>query len=227
MSAVRHARRSGNRRPEAPAKPADVSTATLQALLLPGALALVLALLSLTPRVQQDAILTGSFRGASLVLLAWTGVLFWQLSRTTPRAQRLIEVVLRKQHYIQAAVQFSVYAYWGYYWRPVYEHALLIVGQLAFAYAIDMLLTWTRREKYVLGFGAFPIVFSTNLFLWFKDDWFYLQFLMIAVGILGKEFVRWQRDGKSTHIFNPSAFTLGLFSLVLIATGTTDLTWGQ
>jgi hypothetical protein len=227
MSAVRHARRSGNRRPEAPAKRAEVSTASLRALLLPGALALVLALLSLTPRVQQDAILTGSFHGACLVLLAWTGVLFWQLSRTTPRAQRLIEVVLRKQHYIQAAVQFSVYAYWGYYWRPVYEHALLIVGQLAFAYAIDMLLTWTRREKYVLGFGAFPIVFSTNLFLWFKDDWFYLQFLMIAVGILGKEFVRWQRDGKSTHIFNPSAFTLGLFSLVLIATGTTDLTWGQ
>ena len=33
--------------------------------------------------------------------------------------------------------------------------------------------------------------------------------------------------GRSVHIFNPSAFTLGLFSLVLIATGTTHLTWGQ
>jgi len=29
------------------------------------------------------------------------------------------------------------------------------------------------------------------------------------------------------HIFNPSAFALGLFSLVLITTGATDLTWGQ
>jgi hypothetical protein len=54
-----------------------------------------------------------------------------------------------------------------------------------------------------------------------------LQFLMIAVGLLGKEFVRWQRDGKDVHIFNPSAFTLGLFSLILLATGTSDLTWGQ
>ena len=38
--------------------------------------------------------------------------------------------------------------------------------------------------------------------------------------------MHWQRDGKSVHIFNPSAFSLGLFSLVLIVTGTTDLTWG-
>ena len=50
---------------------------------------------------------------------------------------------------------------------------------------------------------------------------------MVAAGFLGKEFVRWQRDGRYTHIFNPSAFSLGLFSLVLIGTGTTDLTWGQ
>ena len=96
-----------------------------------------------------------------------------------------------------------------------------------FAYTFDMLLAWSRRDSYVLGFGPFPIIFSTNLFLWFRDDWFYLQFLMIAVGFLGKEFVRWHRDGRRTHIFNPSAFSLGLFSLVLIATSTTDLTWGQ
>jgi hypothetical protein len=50
---------------------------------------------------------------------------------------------------------------------------------------------------------------------------------MVAVGFLGKEFVRWHRDGRQVHVFNPSAFSLGLFSLVLIATGTTHLTWGQ
>ena len=90
-----------------------------------------------------------------------------------------------------------------------------------------MLLAWSRREHYPLGFGPFPIVFSTNLFLWFKDDWFSLQFVLIAVGFLGKAFVRWERDGRRVHIFNPSAFTLALFSLVLLATGTTTLTWGQ
>jgi hypothetical protein len=49
---------------------------------------------------------------------------------------------------------------------------------------------------------------------------------MVAVGFLGKEFVRWYREGRSTHIFNPSAFSLGLFSVLLISTGTSDLTWG-
>ncbi len=101
-----------------------------------------------------------------------------------------------------------------------------LVAQLVFAYAFDMLLVWSRRKRYVLGFGPFPIVLSTNLFLWFLDDWFYLQFLMLAVGFMGKEFVQWRRDGRVTQIFNPSAFSLGLFSLVLIATGTTGLTWG-
>jgi hypothetical protein len=224
MSAARHANRSGGRRPDAtPTAPTPILS--LRVLAMPVALAFVLGMLSLFPRIQSSAVLTYSFRGAMLVVLAWVAVLFWQLSRA--QSGRAVEVVVRKQHYIQAMVQFSVYAYWGYYWHPVYEYFLLLLGQLAFAYAIDMLLAWSRREKYTLGFGAFPIVFSTNLFLWFKDDWFYLQFLLIAVGILGKEFVRWNREGKSTHIFNPSAFTLGLFSIVLIATGTSDLTWGQ
>jgi hypothetical protein len=102
-----------------------------------------------------------------------------------------------------------------------------LLGQLVFAYAFDMLLAWSRREDYLLGFGPFPIIFSTNLFLWFKDDWFSLQFLLVAVGFLGKAFVRWERDGRRVHIFNPSAFTLALFSLVLLATDTTSLTWGQ
>ena len=128
---------------------------------------------------------------------------------------------------MQAVVQLSVYAYWGYYWRPVYDLAWLLVAQVLFAYGFDLLLSWSRRESYVFGFGPFPIIFSINLFLWFRDDWFYMQFLMIAVGFMGKEYVRWQREGKSTHIFNPSAFALGLFSLVLIATNTTSWTWGQ
>ncbi len=158
-------------------------------------------------------------------LAVWQAALFLRLKSES--APRFLRVELRPQHYLQAVVQLSVYAYWGYYWRPVYDHAWLFVAQLAFAYSFDMLLAWSRRDMYVLGFGPFPIIFSTNLFLWFRDDWFYLQFVMIAVGFLGKEFIRWSRDGRQVHIFNPSAFSLGLFSLALIATRTTDLTWGQ
>ena len=93
--------------------------------------------------------------------------------------------------------------------------AHLIAAQLVFAYAFDALLTWSRRDTYTLGFGPFPIIFSTNLFLWFKPDWFYLQFLMVAVGFAAKAFIQWTKDGRRVHIFNPSSFTLGVFSLVL------------
>ncbi|HEY7696845.1 MAG TPA: hypothetical protein VIE88_00445, partial [Vicinamibacteria bacterium] len=192
---------------------------------LPLAPTLGIAILSFAPRVQDSTVLFRSFWAAILVLVVWQVAIFRRL--TIESADRFIRVELRTQHYIQAAVQFSVYAYWGYYWRPVYDYAWLLVAQLLFAYAFDMLLAWSRRDTYVLGFGPFPIVFSTNLFLWFKDDWFYLQFVMIAVGLMGKEFVRWNRDGRRVHIFNPSAFSLALFSLVLIATSTTDLTWGR
>jgi len=191
----------------------------------PAGLTLALLAVSLAPRVQASAVLAGSFQAAAAALAIWQAVL-WLRLRAEP-AGRSFQVVLRPQHYLQAAVQLSVFLYWGYFWRPVYDHAWLLVGQLLFAYAFDLLLAWSRRERYVLGFGPFPIIFSTNLFLWFRDDWFYLQFAMLAAGFMGKEFVRWRRDGRRTHIFNPSAFSLGLFSLILLATGTTDLTWGQ
>ena len=119
-----------------------------------------------------------------------------------------------------------VYAYWGWYWREVYHEIPLIAAQVFFLYVLDMLVCWSRRDKWILGFGPIPIIFSMNLFLWFRDDWFYLQFVMIAIIVFGKEFLRWKRDGHLTHIFNPSAFALFLTSIVLLATHNTPITWG-
>ena len=201
------------------------TTPSRQVFWAPLALTLGLVLLSFVPRVQDTSTLARSFWAAAAVLLVWQIGLFLRLRHAS--AGRSFRTVLRPQHWLQAMVQVAVFAYWGWYWRPVYDFAWLLLAQLAFAYAFDMLLSWSRRDAYVLGFGPFPIIFSTNLFLWFRDDWFYLQFIMVAVGFMGKEFVRWQRDGKLTHIFNPSAFSLGLFSLVLIASNTTDLTWAE
>jgi len=198
---------------------------SLRAFGLPAALTLGLALLSLLPRIEAHSALARSFWGAALALGIWQVALLIRFRRAG--AAPTLCVVLRPQHYVQAVVQAAVLVYWGYFWRPVYDYAWLLVAQLVFAYAFDMLLAWSRRDSYTLGFGPVPIIFSTNLFLWFRDDWFYLQFLMIAVGFLGKEFVRWRRDNRRTHIFNPSAFSLGLFSLVLIVSNTSDLTWGQ
>ena len=138
-----------------------------------------------------------------------------------------MRVELRKQHYIQACAHSAILLYWGWYWRPVYQAAGLIAAQLLFAYVCDYLLALWRREPYVLGFGPFPIVFSTNLFLWFKPGYRGWQFVMIAIAFAAKRLLRWSRDGRQTHIFNPSAFALTVMSIGLLATGKTGITWGR
>jgi hypothetical protein len=196
-----------------------------RALVLPLVFTAALLAFALYPPVRQNPRLLWSFLGTGAVLLAWNAVLLVSAMRS--HRVLALEIVLRKQHYIQACAHTSIFLYWGWYWRPVYESAYLIVAQLFFAYAFDMLLSWSRRDTYTLGFGPFPIILSTNLFLWFKQDWFYLQFLMIAFGFAAKEFIRWNKEGRQTHIFNPSSFTLTIFSLALILTGASDITWGK
>jgi hypothetical protein len=194
-------------------------------LLLPLAFAFGLASLALAAPVRQNAKATSAFIGASVALCVWNAaLLLW-----TRRGGRILalEVLLKKQHYLQACAQGSVFAYWGWYWPPVYAFAPFLLAQLAFAYGFDMLLSWSRRDTYTLGFGPFPIIFSTNLFLWFKPDWFYLQFAMVALGLAAKEFIRWEKGGRRVHIFNPSSFPLAIASMLLLATGTTGITWGR
>jgi len=180
---------------------------------------------SLLPWVRANPRLAVSFWIAAAGLLLFLLV----LRRQVACAGRVLryEVVPKPVHYVQLAMHTSIYIYWGWYWREVYHYAPLIVAQIVFVYALDMLLCWSRRDKWILGFGPFPIVLSTNLFLWFKDDWFFLQFLLVATGVLCKEFLTWTRDGRRVHIFNPSAIALAIFSVGLLVTHSTQITWGE
>jgi hypothetical protein len=192
---------------------------------LPVALAIALAALTFLDGVSRNATVRATVLVAAFAIVAWN---VWLIAQARRHNHALtFQVVLRKQHYVQACAQGSVLLYWGWSWRPVYDFAPLIAAQLIFAYAFDMLLAWSRRSTYTLGFGPFPVILSINLFLWFKPDWFYLQFLMVVVGFAAKELIRWHREGRIVHIFNPSSFPLGLFSLALILTGTSDVTRGQ
>jgi len=178
----------------------------------------------LLPRVRDSRPLLLSIGSASLALAAFTAVVFTRLAKTGRAVW--YRFVPRPVHYVQFVMHSSIYVYWGMYWPQVRLQAPLLFAQIAFVMLLDMLISWLRRDEWILGFGPVPIVLSTNLFLWFRDDWFYLQFAMLAVGVLAKEFIRWKRDGRSAHIFNPSAFPLFLVSVILLATGKTDLSWG-
>jgi hypothetical protein len=187
--------------------------------------ALVLSAFGFLDGVRQNPTFQWSFLGAAVLLLVWSAGVFGLAHR---RGRRLtLESAVRTPHLVQATAQVAFLLYWGWYWRQVYDSAFLIAAQLIFAYAFDMLLCWSRRDSYTLGFGPVPVILSINLFLWFTDDWFYLQFLLVAVGFAAKELIQWDKGGRRVHIFNPSSFPLAVFSLALILTGTSDLTWGQ
>jgi hypothetical protein len=193
--------------------------------LLPLAFIVGLVALSTTQRVAAFPVLETTFLATAALLALWYAALVW---RSRVRHQRLVvEFNAVRTHYVQALVQSSVYIYWATAWPFIAGQFPLIFAQWCFAYACTMLIAWTRRGKAELGFGPLPIILSTNFFLCFKDEWFYLQFLMIALGVFGKEFIRWNRDGRSTHIFNPSVLGLSVFSLIIILTGNTDLTWAE
>ncbi len=211
--------------PPGRSRPNSAPESPRRALMAPFACTVALAAFWIVPSIHRNASLAWSLAAAVAVLVVWECAL-WLRARASERRLR-IDIVLRQQHYLQACAQASVLLYWGWYWRPVYDQAPLIAAQLLFGYAFHMLLTLSRRDTYVFGFGPVPIILGINLFLWFTPEWFLLQLLMIAVGFAAKEFLTWEKGGRRVHIFNPSSFPLALCSLVLIVTSTTHHTLGQ
>lgn len=195
-----------------------------KALLLPGVFAaLLLAMAYVTSGSHQ--ILYRSVAGAGLVAGGWA-VALWITARRSGRSLTLTWLP-KPQHWVQAIAQVMIYVWWARYVPTINAFVPFIVPQIVFAYAVDALLNWSRRDTYAFGFGPIPVILSLNLFLLFRPDWFYWQFAMILVGFLAKELIRWTKNGRSAHIFNPSSFPLAIASVILIATQNGDLTFGD
>ena len=199
---------------------------------LPLLLIAVLFAFTALPRVHENPHLLLAFAGTAGALLLWL-VVVWLAAQRTGRPLQVEFFPPVKQHYVQACVQSCLYAYWGYWWldpeghSPIYRQLPLVLAQWVFLYAFDALLAWSRGRSWKLTSGPTPIVLSTNLFVWFRDDWFVWQFAMVAAGLLGKEFVKWEKEGRRTHVFNPSGFGLAVTAIALIATDNVDLTWAK
>lgn len=162
-----------------------------------------------------------SIFGAFGVLAVWQIALV-SVTESFARTYRW-ESFFRPTHYVQAVLHLSMYTYLGLYWEGVARYAPLILTQIFLGYLVDMLIAWSRGRVWRVGLGVLPIVFSTNLFMWFRESVFYLQLALMALTFLGKEFVTWNYDGRRRHIVNPSALSLSIVSLVLLTTNTVDL----
>ena len=225
-------RKTKHERPMAmdPMKPAASGARQLspgKAVLLPCAFIAGLAGLGLLVRLggtRQAAVVSLSMLGAGGSLLVWAAALYVAARRS--HRTLFLEVMLVRAHWVQALTQVAIYTYWAWYVPSVRVYWPLLLAQLLFAYGFHILLTWSRRDHYALGFGPVPITGSLNLFILFRPEGFYWQFGIVAVAFAAKELIRWEKDGRSAHIFNPSSFSLVVFSAVLILTGTTDRTLG-
>ncbi|MFN3198775.1 MAG: hypothetical protein ACE366_10250 [Bradymonadia bacterium] len=208
----------------APAQPGELRALTQKHVDLLGlGLTLALAATALLPRMRQSPMLMGSIIGAAAVVGA-----LWLAVRTRRPAgpQLTVQKHIRQPHWVQTLMHSSIFIYWGMYVDLVGHEAWLFIPQILFAYGLDMFFGWKNHGNWRLGFGPLPIIGSTNLFLWFKDDWFYLQFLMVALVFLSREYIKWNLADRKTHIFNPSAFGLTVLSVILIATQNSDISYG-
>lgn len=175
------------------------------------------------PEVALQSTVQASFFGAAAVLFLGAALLF-VLGRDGRTL--IVERAIKTPHWVQLSAQGSLMLFWGWHVRAVYGNLPLLLGQLLFAYGLDALIQMLRDGRYRVGFGPVPIVISINFFLWFKPEFYYWQFVIVALGYAAKSFIHWERDGVKRHIFNPSSFPLSVFSIVLIVTGTTSATYG-
>jgi hypothetical protein len=86
-----------------------------RAALLPLVFALGLASLALLATIRQNPTTLQTFLVTAAALAAWNVALLIALKPGSRRSGRVlgVEVVLKKQHYLQACVQGSLLAYWG------------------------------------------------------------------------------------------------------------------
>ena len=147
-----------------------------QALVLPSVF--IVGLVALALAVPREPTVVRAILGAALGLAVWSGWLYVSAAR---RGRTLsFEVVLFKHHWVQVCTQVVLYGYWAWYVPSIRVFWPLILAQLLFAFPFHILLTWSRRDSYGLGFGPVPITLSFNLFILFRPAWFHWQFGIVA-----------------------------------------------
>ena len=176
-------------------------------------------------RVSQNTALLASLIGATVAGLS---VVLWAWARVA-RKRQSVRIVWHPKatHLAQGVAHVLVYAYWATYHPPLRDQFWLILAQIPFAYFLDIAFAWIRYGTYRMGFAPLPIVGSINLFLWMTDDWFAIQFLMVALAYISREWVVRKAEEISRHIFNPSALALVLVSLTLLLVRRSPYPWAR
>ena len=175
----------------------------------PLVMSLGLVALALLGPAREIPALVRTLIGAAIALGAWNAVLVAS-ARHAGRTLAL-EVVLRKQHYLQACAQGSVLLYWGWYWRAGLRlgppHRWPTALRLCVRHAARMV---AARHLHAWASAPFPSSSASTCFSGSSRTGSTCSSCMVALGFAAKELIRWDKDGRRAHIFNPSSFPLAV-----------------
>ncbi len=110
-------------------------------------------------------------------------------------------------HLLPAVIQVVLFVYWSLYWPAVREHAVSMGLQLAMAIALDAALSFARYGSWRIGVAPFPVVLSSNLFVWLDPNG---VVICLVVAFVTKTFL--VRNGRP--MMNPSAVGLAVAGVV-------------
>jgi len=119
---------------------------------------------------------------------------------------------LKTTHWLPAAIQVCLFAYWALYYRGLWGYLPAIGVQLVYAVVLDSLLSMNLRRRLTINAGPVPVTLSTNLFVLFAPGQTYLTIACITIALLSKALLR--RGGR--HIFNPSGFGISVVALATL-----------
>ena len=145
----------------------------------------------------------------------------------TKRFDELVAPLLYKRALlIQLCMHLCIFIFWGTYSSAVANHFPLILHQIAYVYLFYFTSCMIFKKSFVLSLALIPMIFSINLFMWFYNDYFLFQYLLISLAILAKMFLTRNVNGKRSHIFNPSAIVLMVVTIAVLAMPNKDLVYG-
>lgn len=147
---------------------------------------------------------------AAGLLATWTAALLARDRWTLPAVGG---ATIKFTHALPSVLQVTLFSYWALYWPGVGAHVPVLLAQLTFAYAFDVLLAWQLRRPYHPSLGPIPIVLSANLFVWFPPEQALLGFVIVAVALLSKALLH----ANGRHVFNPSVLGIAVVGVLCIA----------
>ncbi|MEE2755203.1 MAG: hypothetical protein VYA30_01025 [Myxococcota bacterium] len=136
-------------------------------------------------------------------------------SRGDSKTEKSVQFIKNSTLSMRALSLVLLGVYWTYTREISRDDGLLFLLQIPFAYLIAMGMQWRRRTLYRFDLMPLVIVLTLSFFIWFKDQWWALQLVMLALAVSAQTVLTLQTQ-RAVARFNVLGLVLAILSGVLI-----------